>query len=270
MSDPCDLCDRVDCARRGSDDCEAHRVDWRARALVGESLARQLADRITTIADEAFGPFPIQSTDENLSAIERGIFELRRELFELRRELSLIENERDHLKLEMNTPITDDWLRGVTNEAAHQRERWGREHDAGKRPEDWIALFVFLMGKATGAHYAGDVDKFLHHLISTGAACLNAHLHATGADTRMRPGVDPSEAKPPDPLAAELAAARAGWTRASSTAVDLRRALDTERLERLAIARMRDELAAALATAKAELAEMKQRVGAVASSAGGR
>lgn len=39
---------------------------------------RRLADRVKTIADEAFGPFPVQSTDDALTAIERGIFELRR------------------------------------------------------------------------------------------------------------------------------------------------------------------------------------------------
>ena len=38
-----------------------------------------IAARIATIADEAFGPFPVQSAEENLLAIERGIFELRQE-----------------------------------------------------------------------------------------------------------------------------------------------------------------------------------------------
>lgn len=32
-----------------------------------------IEDRIATIADEAFGPFQMQSVDQNLDAIERGI-----------------------------------------------------------------------------------------------------------------------------------------------------------------------------------------------------
>lgn len=41
--------------------------------------ADELTARITTIADEAFGPFPVQSADESLTQIERGIFRLRRD-----------------------------------------------------------------------------------------------------------------------------------------------------------------------------------------------
>lgn len=45
-------------------------------AEVREDVAR-LTSRITTIADEAFGPFPVQSPDASLTEIERGIFGLR-------------------------------------------------------------------------------------------------------------------------------------------------------------------------------------------------
>lgn len=91
----------------------------------------------------------------------------------------------------LNTPRTDDWFEAVRVEAAHQIDRWGVEHDAGKRPEDWIALLVYLMGKATRAHYEGDLEKLLHHIISTSAALLNWHRAVTGVDNRMRPGVGP-------------------------------------------------------------------------------
>ena len=37
------------------------------------------ANRIATIADEAFGPFPVQSIDANLDCIEQGITSLRME-----------------------------------------------------------------------------------------------------------------------------------------------------------------------------------------------
>src|SRR4051812_35584449 len=40
----------------------------------------------------------------------------------------------------INTPETADFMAGVPLEAAHQRERWKSEHDAGKTPFDWFWL----------------------------------------------------------------------------------------------------------------------------------
>ena len=91
----------------------------------------------------------------------------------------------------LNTPLVDDFFAAVRNEAAHQVERWGVEHDADKRSEDWITLFVYLLGKAAKAHFAGDRDKLLHHIITVAAVALNWHRNATGENTRMRPGVGP-------------------------------------------------------------------------------
>lgn len=91
----------------------------------------------------------------------------------------------------INVPGTDDFLVNVRNEAAHQIARWGVDHDAGKRPEDWIALVVYLLGKATKAHYSGDHAKLLHHVITLAAVALNWHRAATGAHGAMRPGIGP-------------------------------------------------------------------------------
>lgn len=99
--------------------------------------------------------------------------------------------DRDALRAKLNTPHVADFIEALRVEAAHQVERWGVEHDAGKRPEDWIALVTYLLGKATKAHYDGDRDKLLHHVITVAAACANWHANATGVDTRMRPGVGP-------------------------------------------------------------------------------
>lgn len=89
----------------------------------------------------------------------------------------------------INTPETVDFIRGVTLEATHQRERWGTDHDAGKTPPDWFWLLGYLAGKALTAQLAGDVDKARHHIITTAAACANWHLHTMGK-TNMRPGID--------------------------------------------------------------------------------
>jgi hypothetical protein len=91
----------------------------------------------------------------------------------------------------INSPETDDWLKGAQLEAAHQIERWGAEHDVGKSPWDWFWLIGFLAQKAAASQVAGDDQKAKHHTISTAAALLNWHRHLTGADQRMRPGIDP-------------------------------------------------------------------------------
>lgn len=92
----------------------------------------------------------------------------------------------------INSPETDDWLKGAELEAAHQVERWGAEHDTGKSAWDWFWLIGYLAQKAAAAQVAGDAHKAQHHTISTAAALLNWHRHLTGADQRMRPGIDPA------------------------------------------------------------------------------
>lgn len=169
----------------------------------------------------------------------------------LRARLDLTLAEVDRLRAELNTPHTADFLDAVRIEAAHQRERWGVDHDAGKAPEDWFWLLGYLSGKALAAAkgarprrfrhvkrgttyevlaiaenenqrgasvvvYRGEDDgkvwtrpadqffdgrfeelsqrpaeKLLHHVISSAAVLMNWHAHATGADTRMRPGIAP-------------------------------------------------------------------------------
>ena len=108
-------------------------------------------------------------------------------LDEMYRELAALRDLRDTV----NTPQIADFVEAVKNEAVHQRERWGVEHDAGKRVEDWMALFVRLLGKAVEAHWKADFDKLLHHVITVGAVALNMHANLTGDDTRMRPGIEP-------------------------------------------------------------------------------
>lgn len=84
----------------------------------------------------------------------------------------------------VNTPHTAEFLEAVRLEAAHQRERWAAEHDAGKTDADWFWLVGYLTGKALHKP-----EKQLHHIITTAAALLNWHAAKTGNDTRMRPGI---------------------------------------------------------------------------------
>ena len=94
----------------------------------------------------------------------------------------------EYLTRQLNTPEVEDFSRGVRLEAAHQRERWGSEHDEGKSPFDWFWLVGYLAQKAAAAAVAGDIEKAKHHTISTAAAMANWHLALTGKDTAMRPG----------------------------------------------------------------------------------
>lgn len=95
--------------------------------------------------------------------------------------------EIERLNAIINTPHADDFMRSVSIEAEHQRQRWGAEGDAGKTPADWFWLVGYLAGKALHSHAGGNVEKGEHHIITTAAACANWHRALFGK-TDMRPG----------------------------------------------------------------------------------
>lgn len=90
-----------------------------------------------------------------------------------------------------NAPELLDFAKGVVLEAAHQRERWPSDQDAGKTPADWFWLVGYLAGKALTSALSGNADKALHHTISTAAALANWHAALLGKHTAMRPGIAP-------------------------------------------------------------------------------
>lgn len=92
----------------------------------------------------------------------------------------------------LNAPETHDFMAGIALEAAHQRERWGEDHDAGKSPFDWFWLIGYLSQKAAAAAVDGDLEKARHHTISTAAALANWHAALAGQSNSMRPGIDPA------------------------------------------------------------------------------
>lgn len=116
--------------------------------------------------------------------------EFTRAFREVRDERDAALDEVARLKRLINTPRTDDFFEAVRIEAAHQIERWGVEHDAGKRPADWLTLFVYLLGKATKAYYDNDGEKLTHHVVTVAAVALNWHRAIIGVSNEMRPGVD--------------------------------------------------------------------------------
>lgn len=128
----------------------------------------------------------VSVTAHSLAAIEDRSADLERLLEAQTREV-------ERLQALINTPHTADFLEAVKLEAIHQRERWGSEHDSGKTDADWFWLVGYLAGKALHKP-----EKQVHHIITTAAALLNWHAAATGADTRMRPGIEPPRESPHD------------------------------------------------------------------------
>lgn len=115
------------------------------------------------------------------------------DLSEATARIATLEAELSGLRALLNTPHTADWLEAVPLEAAHQIERWGSEHDAGKTPLDWFWLIGYLAQKVVNAADHGDIEKAKHHTISTGAAMLNWWCQICGYASRMRPGIDKPE-----------------------------------------------------------------------------
>lgn len=129
---------------------------------------------------------------ESRVLIQRGEREvLARELLSAYREIT-------RLSSVLNTPEILDFSRAVELEAAHQRERWGTEHDGGKAPSDWFWLLGYLGGKALRSAEHGDVIKALHHTISSAAALANWHVALLGAHTAMRPGISEEKQRATD------------------------------------------------------------------------
>lgn len=146
-----------------------------------EGYARllDLADRLIANGDKA--PHVSASECHEISA---GIGDLCREVGSLRAEIA-------RLLAIVNIPQVDEIFASVRIEAAHQIQRWGVEHDAGKRPENWVTLVVYLLGKASKAHFDGDEHKLHHHVVTLAAVALNWHRNITGDNADMRPGIRP-------------------------------------------------------------------------------
>ncbi len=92
------------------------------------------------------------------------------------------------LEKRVNSPKTDEFFEAVRNEAAHQVTRWGEDHDLKKSPPEWIALMVHLLGKAVKAYWEGNAEKYLHHIVTGAAVCLNWHRQAIAALAAQREG----------------------------------------------------------------------------------
>lgn len=94
---------------------------------------------------------------------------------ELQDKLNALTEENARLHSLINNPEIENFIAGVKLEAAHQREKWGEDHDMQKAPEDWFWTLGYLAGKALSAQKIGDNEKLKHHLISSCALLCNYH-----------------------------------------------------------------------------------------------
>lgn len=130
----------------------------------------ELANRIGALRS------PLVSVEEPDNSTPRFPVELAgTRLAEISEELGRAKAERDRLHALLNTPELEDFAKAIPLEAAHQRERWGTDHDAGKEPEDWFWVVGYLAGKALRSHSDGNVEKAKHHTITCAAVLANWH-----------------------------------------------------------------------------------------------
>lgn len=138
------------------------------------------------------GDFVDLHPDGSVTVAERG--GLKHQLVLSQKQAASLLCELQELKELLNTPETEEFDKGVPLEAAHQIQRWGAAHDAGKSPEDWFWLCGFLAGKALASFKAGDEEKAKHHCISTAAAMRNWHKAIATGNSAMRPGISAEKA----------------------------------------------------------------------------
>lgn len=101
--------------------------------------------------------------------------------------LEKAEAEVERLRALIGRPYVGAWKDAVVIEAAHQRERWGGDHDARKEPADWFWTLGYLAGKALAAHARGDLDKAAHHTVSSGAVLAHWAEAIEAAIQRAKP-----------------------------------------------------------------------------------
>ncbi len=92
-----------------------------------------------------------------------------------RQALTLTRGRLEETLARLSTPELHDFATAVAREAAHQRDRNPANHDAAKTPGDWFWTLGHLAGKAMAAAIAGDVEKALHHTISSAGLLANWH-----------------------------------------------------------------------------------------------
>lgn len=144
-------------------------------------------------------PTPAPMSDDQLANAEAWQLDLeRRQVIDPTAAAMLLGDSRKllaevrRLRELINTPELHDFAAAVALEAAHQRDRWKSNHDAGKTDADWLWLIGYLAGKAlhNPPNDMPPADARKHRIITIAAAAANWHAAICGIDNSMRPGID--------------------------------------------------------------------------------
>jgi hypothetical protein len=179
--------------------------DVRVRALLAEQ--RELIGRLTheanarnvEIADRVSDVLRLRAEVARLTDRLAGLDGLMVILDRVQRERDEARGAADRMREKaeaydrINSPELYDFVSAVTNEALHQREKWGIDADGGKSDADWFWLIGYLAGKALHNPEKSDMpptDARLHRIITVAAAAANWHAATLGTYARMRPGIE--------------------------------------------------------------------------------
>lgn len=116
-----------------TDKCGAACLPQPSMAVCARAFERELAAlnaRIQAIADEAFGPLPQQSIDDNLTTIERGIAKLMSENEDWRAQLERIAQI---IKQHWDSPISIEEHRKVRDALEVANNLIQKHHDCSKQ-----------------------------------------------------------------------------------------------------------------------------------------
>lgn len=81
----------------------------------------------------------------------------------------------------INTPESDDFLKGVSIEAEFQRQKHGEhEGDVADYHQNFYWVAAHLLGKALWSLVRGNADKGRHHLVTSAALIFNWHNAISG------------------------------------------------------------------------------------------
>jgi hypothetical protein len=183
------------------------------------ALMRRSANKLQARVEELESAHAghLRAAEENALVVERLLVEAKQQ----REAVRAAKEMADRLSALVNSPELHDFSKAVVLEAAHQRERWGADHDAGKGPGDWLWLIAHLCTRALEHHKEAERltdnaamsdhpptfhavishhrEKAMHHTITAAAALANWHAFVAGKHTGMRPGIDPAS----NPITAE-------------------------------------------------------------------
>lgn len=94
---------------------------------------------------------------------------------ELYSEIEYFKDRISKMEASINSPVINDFIKGMKIEAEHQTQRWGVEKEENEPPHHYILVTNKLLGKMAIDIWDKNTDKFKHHIIALAAEMFNLH-----------------------------------------------------------------------------------------------